>query len=66
MAKVTITVEDNETSGIHLTIESDPAFPGPANKDQSYTNAQYLGMVAMTAMNKACGAGGDDEEEGDD
>lgn len=66
MAKVTITIEDNETSGIHLVIESDPAFPGPAKKDQEYTNAQYLGMVAMDAMSKKCGVGGDNEEEDDE
>lgn len=66
MAKVTITIEDGEETGVHLSIESEPAFPGPANKDQSHTNAQYLGVLAMTAMSKACGAGGDDEEGDDD
>jgi hypothetical protein len=64
MAKVTITIEDTEKTGIHLTIESDPPFPGPAAEDQTQTNAQYLGCVAMDAMSKACGHDdGSDEEE---
>ena len=53
MAKVIITIED-KGQGINVKIESDPAFPGPAAKDQAMTNAQHLGLIAMEAICDAC------------
>lgn len=64
MATVTITLTD-EGSSLNIKIESDPSFPGPANKDQTMTNAQHLGLHALDAINKAC-VGGDDDDFGDD
>ena len=64
MAKVIMTIEDSG-AGIRLKIESDPAFPGPAKKVQNYTNAQYLGMLAMKAVSEEIGGDdGDDDDEG--
>ena len=53
MATVIITITDRDP-GLKLRIESDPAFPGPAAKDQTTTQAQQLGLFAMEAMAKAC------------
>jgi hypothetical protein len=53
MATVIITITD-KGKGLNLKIESDPAFPGPAAKDQTTTQAQQLGMFAMEAMAEAC------------
>lgn len=51
MAKVTITIED-ENDAVSMVVNSDPPFPGPANTDQTCTNAQVLGVVAFDAINK--------------
>jgi len=61
MAKVTITIEDDNDAGmINVRIESDPAWPGPAAKDQTMTAAQHLGLVGMEAITKAA-KGGEEE-----
>ena len=62
MAEVTITIKD-EGRGVNIKIESNPPFPGPAAEDQTMTNAQYLGWVAMDAIAKACKSDGGEEEE---
>ena len=54
MAKVTITIEDDDEKGmVNIRIESDPGWPGPAAEDQSMTSAQHLGLVGMEAITKA-------------
>ena len=65
MAKVTITIEDDDVEGmINIRIESDPAWPGPAAEDQTMTAAQHLGLVGMEALAKAA-KGGEKEESFD-
>jgi hypothetical protein len=65
MAKVTITVEDDDAAGmVNIRIESEPGWPGPAAEDQTMTAAQHLGLIGMEAITKAA-KGGEKEEEFD-
>jgi hypothetical protein len=67
MAKVIITIEDTnkKENQINIRIESDPAFPGPAAKDQTLTHAQECGLIAMQAIvdPKSVEIADNDEEE---
>lgn len=52
MAKVVITIEDNEAGNIIFRIESTPPFPGPAaGKEHQTTAAQRLGMTLLEVVN---------------
>lgn len=51
MAKVVISIEDNANGNITFKIESEPAFPGPAAKEQTMTAAQRLGMTLLEVVN---------------
>lgn len=44
MAKVTLVLEDEAAGTVNIKMESEPAWPGPAAKDQSMTTAQLMGI----------------------
>lgn len=51
MAKVSITIEDNEAGNVSFTIESEPAFPGPAApKGTELTPAQRMGLTLLEVV----------------
>ena len=57
MATVTITITDKPKGKLSLKIASDPAFPGPAAKDQTTTSAQTLGLMGLEAIGNICKTG---------
>jgi len=51
MARVTITLEDETNgNGIKLKVESDPAFPGTAAENPTYTQAQKMALSWAAAI----------------
>lgn len=51
MATVTITLTDDADT-LHVVIESEPPFPGPASDDESLTAAQGWGLELIEHLNK--------------
>ena len=63
MAKVVLTIED-AGEGLHLNLESDPCFPPGF---EGCTNAQSIGAMALSYIQKTfSGAGDEIEVEYDD
>jgi hypothetical protein len=53
MAKVVIIIEDENEQGVKINMESDPAIK--VKRPDEITNAQYLALIAMKAMNSVGG-----------
>jgi len=57
MATVTLTITDKPGGKLTIKIASDPAFPGPAAKDQTTTAAQHVGLLGLEAIGEICKSG---------
>ena len=53
MAKIVITLEDNEEGSTDFKLQTDTPFPGPEDTEATITNAQYVALIGSNAMIEA-------------
>ena len=54
MAKVVITIEDEDDGQVSINCEAEPPFPGPSTKGQAFTSeAHRIGITLMRTFSRA-------------